>query len=657
MYQLPMALLLPEADWTPPNLNDLPQDWNLFTHIDIDLETRDDDLSRLGPGVRRGGYIVGTSIAWEGGPAHYLPIRHDGGGNLDAKQALAYIRHNAKSFRGTLVNANLPYDLDYLEEENITFPEVAWFRDVLVAEPLLDELQFSYSLESVAQRRLGAGKDESLLTQAAGAFATKQSKNPKSHLWKLHSRYVGPYATRDATLPLQLLRAQEAEIEKQGLRQAWDLESRIVPVVTAMRRRGIRIDQDALDKVEKWAAQEERDSLDLIKRETGVRIGFGHSMNTELGVQMLRSIGIEPGVSRTGKDSIRAEILESADHPAAKALRRARKMAKVRTTYVDSVREMMTHGRIHCTFNQLRATKEDGSEKGVITGRMSSDTPNLQNQPVRDEEIGPMWLSIYVPEESTQLALPDYSQAEPRWLVEWSIMAGPDRIGYTAWEAAKEFARRYREDPTMDFHVTTATLSEPGYSSYPKEKQKPVRQRYKSIGLGNIYGKGEVKLCRELGLPTEIKLLTSGPREGQRIEVAGPDGRIIFQNFHRGVPFAKEMLWADIKQAKEMGFVRTWSGRRGRFERDHDGNVIDPHKALNKRIQGSSADQTKMAMILLHEEKYFLQLQIHDSLGASVESIPQAQRMCSIMEHAIKMRVPMRADLKMGTSWGDAVSH
>ena len=127
--------------------------------------------------------------------------------------------------------------------------------------------------------------------------------------------------------------------------------------------------------------------------------------------------------------------------------------------------------------------------------------------------------------------------------------------------------------------------------------------------------------------------------------------------FHAGVPFAKEMLWADIKQAKEMGFVRTWSGRRGRFERDHDGNVIDPHKALNKRIQGSSADQTKMAMILLHEEKYFLQLQIHDSLGASVESIPQAQRMCSIMEHAIKMRVPMRADLKMGTSWGDAVSH
>ena len=649
-----MLHLFPESTWRPPNLDTLPQDWNAFKRVAIDTETRDDQLRELGPGVRRGGYIAGISLAWEDGPEAYLPFAHDGGDNLDPAQVLAYVRRCAKNYQGILVGANLPYDLDFLEEAKITFPGVAYFRDVLVAEPLLDEHQHSYSLENVAQRRLGTGKDEGLLEQAALAFCVKDKKaNPKSQIWKLPARYVGSYATRDATLPLHLLRVQEREIEAQDLTQVWDLESRVVPVVTNMRRRGLRVDEARLDYIAAWAIEQETAALAEVQRTTGVKIAFGQSMNPALCAEVLRAIGVESRVDLRGRYSITKDDLDGLHHPVADGLRRARKMMKLRTTYVSGVREQITNGRVHCTFNQLRASKDDGGEKGTITGRVSADNPNLLNQPVRDPEIGPLWLSIYIPEEGRLWALPDFSQIEPRWLVEWSILAGPARIGQRAWEAATAFAQRYQEDPETDFHVMTTTLSEPGYPTYSKEKQKATRQRYKQIGLGNIYGKGGLKLCRELELPTVFKTIDYGSRKGQRIECAGPEGQDLMDRFDRGVPFARAMLKADIKQAKALGFVRTWSKRRSRFERDLDGNVIDPHKGLNKRIQGSSADQTKTAMIELERAGFYLQLQIYDSLGASVETEAQGREICEIMENCIPMRVAVRADLKVGKNWGE----
>jgi len=671
LYQQPLSFLLPESDWRPPRIEDLPTDWNIFSRVAFDTETHDEFLTTLGPGTRRGAYIVGFTLAFEDGPAFYLPIRHDGGGNMDARQVIEYIRWQGARYTGTLVGANLPYDLDMCEEIGITFPQVAWFRDVLIAEPLLDELQWSYSLENVAQRRLGVGKDETLLEEAAAAHLLKGAKgNAKSVLWRLHSRFVGPYGERDGTLPLHLLRVQEKELEAQNLNRVWDLESKVLPVVTRMRRRGLRVDEDRLEWVAQWAVREETAALAEVHRLTGVSIGFGHAMDAKKGAQMLRSIGVEPGYTRQGKDSVTAPLLDSIDHPAAASYRWARQMAKIRTTYADGVKRLMTNGRVHCTFNQLRATSEGGdSEKGVITGRISAVDPNLLNQPVRDPKIGPIWLSIYIPEDGRKWALPDFSQQEPRWLVEWSILAGPkrlapkpgrnmsqsaaDAIGRKTWEAAKEFARLYREDPTTDFHNMTSTICEPDYPTYDSARKKLVRGRYKAIGLGNIYGKGGPKLCRELGLPTEYRIISYGARKGQRIEVAGPEGQSIMDRFNNAVPFARAMLQADMEQAKSLGYVRTWSERRLHFERDLDGNTIENHKGLNKRIQGSSADQTKTAMIEVEKEGIFLQLQIYDSLGASVVDEREAKRMCEIMENCIPMQVPMCAELKMGDNWGE----
>ena len=109
-----------------PRLSELPN-WCDFKRVALDTETRDDKLKELGPGVRRGGYITGISFCCgdENGPAFYLPIRHEGGGNYDdPARVFEYLRDMVKHYRGEIIGANLPYDLDYLAEQNLEFSKI-----------------------------------------------------------------------------------------------------------------------------------------------------------------------------------------------------------------------------------------------------------------------------------------------------------------------------------------------------------------------------------------------------------------------------------------------------------------------------------------------------------------------------------------------------
>ena len=255
----------PVSGWTAPDLSSLPS-WKSAARVSIDTETCDPDLKELGPGPRRGGYVVGISIAIQRSleddparaPSWYLPIRHEGGGNMDPARVLEYLRAQ-RDFDRDLVGARMPYDLDHLAEVGVEFP-YATTRDVQVAEPLLDELQYSYGLEAIAGRNGLEGKDERLLYQAAKHFCGHEKKgskkwNPKAHIWRLPARHVGPYAEQDAVLPLQVLAAQERRIraldaadervqagKARSLWSLWELECRLLPVLVDMTRRGVRVE-------------------------------------------------------------------------------------------------------------------------------------------------------------------------------------------------------------------------------------------------------------------------------------------------------------------------------------------------------------------------------------------------------------------------------
>lgn len=678
--QLP--LFEPDSAWAPPRLSDLPTSWG-SGRVAIDTETRDELLTKLGPGVRRGAYIAGISFAIEDGPAFYLPIRHGGGGNMPAEQVVAYVQDCARRFDGILVGANLGYDLDFLEEEGITFPNVKWFRDVQVADPLINELHFNYSMEAISERWSIPGKDETLLQEALAAYGYK-GRSAKSGIWALPAKHVGPYGEQDARLPLQILRRQEREIENQDLWNVYNLESKVLPILVKMRRRGVAVDQDRLAQIDSWARAEQQKAIDAANHvHSGRRLTFHDITNTQVLAGVLRELGIDLPKTKTGKDSVTAAILDSLEHPIGDHLRRAKKMSTLRTTFCDSVKEHLTNGRAHCTFNQLRRQKDDesGDTEGAAFGRLSSANFNFQNQPARDPEIGPMWRSIYIPDHDKPWAALDYSQQEPRQAVNSAIESGPAAIGQAAYDSACEAARRYKEDPTMDFHdMMTRMINGDNYAEvHGKDAFKQKRKYAKNIFLGLSYGMGGAKLCHDLGLPSVWRLswkegrsrryrdfdtreecsrkAEDGRRAGFDVrywEAAGPEGQGLIDTFDRQVPFVRKMANYMQEMAGKEGYIETISGRRCRFPQKDDGSFDWLHKAFNRRIQGGSADQTKMALVEMDAAGLYVQLQVHDEIDGSMTP-EEAKLGAEIMENVFQAHVPFKVDVELGSSWGDSM--
>lgn len=643
--QLPMFGT--DSSWRAPSLSDLP-DWSGAKRVGFDTETCDPFLKTLGPSVRRGGFIAGFSFAIEDGPSFYLPIRHKGGDNLPVENVLRYMRDQAAKFDGELVGTNLAYDLDFCAQEGVEFGAVRYFRDITIADPLIYELHMSYSLENISQRLGLEGKDETLLRIAA----QEHGLDPKSDLWQLPARYVGPYATQDAELPLRVLRAQERRIDDLDLWQIYNLESRVLPILVKMRRRGVRIDTAQLDRVEDWALQEETKALALVRSQTGVQIKVGDVWKAGTIAPALEAIGVNLGKTSKGQYNIDKSVLGSVDHPVAQALAHARKVNKLRTTFAASVREHMVRGRIHCTFKQIAAEDEDGEMKGARFGRLSCVDPNLQQQPSRDE-FANMWRAIYIPEEGAEWACLDYSQQEPRWTTHFAAVCG--------FPKAAEAAQAYHDDPKIDNHQFMADLT-------------GLKRKFaKNIYLGLCYGEGGAKLCRECGFPTRWALASGRGRDrkveyfetrqdamdrrrevgdGFVFEAAGEEGQRVIDQFDMRAPFIRQLAKYAENTAKQRGYIITKGGRRLHFPQREDGSYDWTHKALNRVIQGTSADQVKAALVALDAEDHYLQLQVHDEVDLSVWDRQRARDAAQIMREVVPASVPFRVDVEVGPSWG-----
>ncbi|MBB76563.1 MAG: hypothetical protein CMJ75_18820 [Planctomycetaceae bacterium] len=632
-------LFQPESEWRAPDLASLPE-WKGAKRIGLDTETADPQLRKLGIGVRRDGRIVGVSFAIEGGPGpFYLPTGHAGGGNLPAESVYEYLRRQAAEYTGEIVGANLQYDLDYLAELGIIFRR-AKMRDVQIAAPLIYEMHDSYSLASIAGRYDIPGKDESLLKEAGEAWGL----DPKKGLHHFPARLAGPYAEHDAVLPLQIYEKQRAELDEQDLWGIFDLESALLPVLVKMRRRGVRVDFDHLDRVDVWSAQEEAKALQRVYDLTGKRIAVGDVWKAKAIAPALVEIGVKLNYNANKIPSVTKELLGSIDHPVADAINRARRVNKVRTTFADSIRKHAVNGRVHTTFNQIRRTDDDENSTGAAYGRLSSVDPNLQQQPARDPEIGPFWRAVYVPDEGAEWAALDYSQQEPRMIIHWAERAGI--------RAAFEAGDAFRSDPSTDNHAMMTRLihgAEACAAMEPDEFDKK-RKHAKNIFLGRCYGMGDPKLCHSIGVPTEWVRT----RTGRVIEVAGPEGKAIIEAFNAGVPYVDQLSEKLDLAAQKRGYVKTILGRRCHFP-FRNGHYDWTHKALNRLIQGSSADQTKLAMVEADAAGIPIQLQVHDEIDLSVSDRKVATDLAEIMENCVQLTVPSKVDIEIGDSWGGSM--
>lgn len=382
----------------------------------------------------------------------------------------------------------------------------------------------------------------------------------------------------------------------------------------------------------------------------------GDVWKAEALIPALEYIGIELPRTSNGKKSVSQEVFGMVDHPVANALARARKVNKLRTTFAASIRTYMTRGRIHCTFNQIARESETGEQKGVRYGRISATDPNLQQQPnpEKDPEITGEWRKIFLPEEGAQWAVNDFSQQEPRWTTHFAALMN--------LPGAKNMAQEYHSNPKLDNHAMMAELT--GLDRYPA----------KTIYLGLCYGEGGAHLCDTLGLPTRFACAwgTWGDRKIEYFEhhgdaiarqnelgegfvwrAAGLKGQAILDKFDEHAPFIRKVANAAKKRANSRGYVTTILGRHLHFEK-RDGKYQWTHKAFNRVIQGSAADQMKKALVEIDAAGHWMMLQVHDEADSSVADRAEAQRILNIMSHTVKALVPFKVDVEIGPSWGEA---
>mgnify|MGYP003673189116 CR=1 FL=1 len=667
-----LTMFPPKTDWQLPKMEELP-DWNNFSRVGYDVETHDPSLgNNLGPGPRRDGEIVGYCLHFEDFRSFYLPIRHANGQNMAFDPVDSYMRDNIKRYEGSVVGANLQYDLDYTCEEigseigDQVFPKVKAFLDTQVAEPLIDENQFKFGLDAVALRHGLPQKDEVLLREVGHEFGTHTGKrgkgkrkplSTKADLWKLPPQYVGPYGEWDAELPCRLMRKQEKIIDENELWQIFRLESRCLPALVAMTRRGVRIDFDKMMKIEEWIRAQEEVALDLVHSQTGIRLSADDLSQPNAVAKPLQSVGANLRRNKKNQQyNIDANVLRKMKHPVADALLTARKVHKVRRDFIDGIRQHAIGDRLHCSFNQLKGEKTGAGKglQGAGTGRLSSSHVNIQQQPsakdtdpetmLVEDHLSLIWRQVYIPDEGGQWACLDYSQQEPRILHHYAEITG--------CPGAKAAAQKYRDDPSNDNHQMFADLT--GLK----------RKVAKTVLLGKMYRMGGAKFARSLGLPTIVKEYDFGEKLGQKYETAGPEAEAILKRFKKGAPYVDKLAEIAEEQGMIKGHIKTLLGRHCHFPREMKdnpeggpdiwtGNYLDGYKALNKLIQGSAADQTKLALAIAHESGIKVGIQVHDELDMTIYNRKEAEDLAEVMTECAPMRVPSMVDIEIGPNWGE----
>ena len=615
-----MTFFSPKSEWVAPT--EFP-DLSAYETVAIDLETCDPNLRDLGSGwPRADGYIIGVAVAvadnqW------YFPIRHEIGPNLDARRTLRWLASVTDDPDKELVFHNAQYDVGWLLAAGVKVS--GHIRDTMVIAPLLDENRFSYSLNNLSRDYLADIKSEKDLREAAAEFGV----DPKSEMYKLPASFVGAYAEQDAALTLRLWNYFQSLVIQQDISDIVALEHDVLATVIPMRRNGVRIDTDRAEQLKTYFAKEEQQLLTQLHRETGKHVEIWAAASI---AEAFDAIDLPyPRTEKTEAPSFTKFWLKNHTHTVPKLIVQARELNKARTTFVDTILKHSHNGRIHAELHQLR---NDGA--GTITGRFSYSSPNLQQMPARNAQIGPMIRSLFLPEQDTLWGAFDYSSQEPRLVVHYASLL--------EFNGAQAFADEYHRDVATDFHQMAADIV-----GLP-------RKQAKDINLGLFYGMGTNKLATSLGLEID-------------------EGKKLFEQYHAKVPFVNQLSEYASKRAATKGVIRTLLGRRCRFDKwepskygtykpmDYEAAFSEhgpsirrafTYKALNKLIQGSAADQTKAAMVALYKNGYLPMIQVHDELDVAVSSEKDARHIKEIMETCVSLQVPSLVDAEFGTNWGEA---
>ena len=590
---------------TEAKLRELAEVLSQAELLAVDTETTSTDAMRA--------RLVGISLSDAPGRGYYLPVGHDPrthrGPQLSLAQARALLGPILTDGDLPKVMHNAKYDLLVLERHGLATEGLRY--DTMLAAWILEPEGRGVGLKTQAFQRLGVMMQsiDELLGSGRSQLTMDVLPVPK----------VAPYACADADMTLRLTDLLERELREHHQWELFtDVEMPLVPVLTAMERRGMAVDRDYLDEMSRTLETK------LQELEASIYELAGHPFNPnstqQLGQVLFEELGL-PVQRRTKTGySTDASVMEAlADaHPIVSQILEHRTLSKLKGTYVDALPTLINPdtGRIHTSFNQT----------GASTGRLSSSDPNLQNIPVRTEE-GRLVRGAFAAPEGYRLLSCDYSQVELRLLAHMS--EDPELIG------------AFQRDE--DVHATTAAA----VLGIPlAEVTKEQRALAKAINFGLMYGMSEYGLAARTDLSQE-------------------EAREFIETYFTRFRGVKRYLERIKAQAYEQGYVETILGRRRYFPelQSRSANALRQRAeraAINMPIQGSAADVIKLAMIRLYDAlcrrdgDAAMVLQVHDELVLEVptgELDEVRDLVVTTMSEAYALRVPLKVDAAVGKNW------
>jgi DNA polymerase-1 len=570
--------------------------------ICFDTETTGLDANQAG--------IVGISFSVKPGTAYYVPCPEDRNQTLHILEKFNVLFSDANI---TWIGQNIKYDLLILK--NHGFDLAGNTFDTMLAHYVI-EPEGKRSMDLLSAKYLGY--EPVHIVDLIG----KKGKN-QGNMRDVEIEKIKEYAGEDADITLQLKNIFEPELKDKEVEKVfYEVENPLVKVLAEMEFEGVRVDTNFLNEYSKELEKEAKISEESVYKIAGVR--FNLASPKQLGEVLFEKLMLDPKAkkTKTGQYATGEDVLQKLAHqfPIVSDILAFRELTKLKSTYVDALPLLINPktGRVHTTYAQAIA----------VTGRLSSNNPNLQNIPVRSDR-GKEIRKAFIPRDDKHVLISaDYSQIELRIVA--AISGDPNMC--EAFRLGK------------DIHTATAAKV---YGINEEDVTKEMRYKAKSVNFGIIYGQGAFGLAENLG-------------------ISRTEAKTIIDNYKKEFPGITRYMESTIQFAKDKGYVETLMGRK-RWLRDINSSNFTvrgfaERNAINSPIQGTAADMVKLAMIKVqaaikkHNFKSKMILQVHDELifdALKDEATELKKLILENMENALPLpnNVPTVAEAGIGENW------
>jgi DNA polymerase-1 len=531
---------------------------------------------------------------------------------------------DAPGVRAALEDATLPklvHDLKAVlrafAPHNLTLRGVE--TDVMLQSYLVNPTHASHTLPDIAAR----STNRALEHQPTKANPNDPRRLPEAAaaIVRLAAVFATQIAESDAGAPGLALKTGEVEPQTSPLQHIYQtMDLPLVPVLLRMEQAGVRIDPAILSSMSTRLAVEMDTLADRIYSESGHR--FNINSPKQLGDVLFNKM-LLPRPQKYGKGKVIStaqDVLEelAEHHPVPALVLEYRQLAKLRSTYLDSLPTLVdAEGRVHTTFNQV----------GTATGRLSSTNPNLQNIPVRTA-LGREIRAAFIPAPGNLLMSADYSQIELRLMAHFS----QDPLLLDAYRTGK------------DIHTLTASEV---FGIPVAQLDKETRNRAKAVNFGIVYGISPFGLAAQLSIDQK-------------------EARAYIDRYFERYSGVRRFIDETLETVRREQAVRTWFGRVRPIpdiqSRNPNMRGFAERTAINTPLQGTAADLIKLAMLRIDAAitqrrlRSRMTLQVHDELLFDVLP-PEAEELRTLvqqeMEHVAAFTVPIVAEVGLGPNWRD----